>query len=239
MRMKIEVSKSIFLCVLCMGLSIQSFSQIKEAGIGLRIDSTKMANADIGVIFKWETVESGAVILKPTEWLVDLDSGVYNIKEMQEQLTLALTLQRLLEAEITRNREREAEIARLEQTIQKLRSEELEESKWLSNLEKIDFKRPDIEENQFTFTQDAMTAIISSEKLSLSKKEYYIDHLLATLNEKTAVRIIGEHGTTLDIIEAEEFLNRLKFSEFGLSTDFVIYMASDQQIVLQYLSHNK
>ncbi len=86
---------------------------------------------------------------------------------------------------------------------------------------------------QFSLFQD-----IVNDEFLISVKNEKIKTLLETLDSTTIAFIVGKYGTRLRVFEVEEFLNRLKFQEFGDFNDFSIYKNSHKELTLQYTKNS-
>lgn len=88
--------------------------------------------------------------------------------------------------------------------------------------------------NGFSTTQNELINKISSIDISFLEKKESTIQLLKTLNNDATVRIIGQNGTLLNILQVREFFSRLKFMEYGSNKNFEITMSSSYEITLKY-----
>ncbi|MEL6671610.1 MAG: hypothetical protein AAFR61_05440 [Bacteroidota bacterium] len=78
--------------------------------------------------------------------------------------------------------------------------------------------------------------LLLNPQTAYEKKEAVIKEVLTQLDAKPQAKILGENGTELDLLEAEEFLFRLQFGEYGPVAEYDIRLESQSEIVLQFVA---
>jgi hypothetical protein len=81
--------------------------------------------------------------------------------------------------------------------------------------------------------------IIGGNGLTFQEKESMIDQVLLELDFDAVAIIRGVYGTDLDIVEIRDFLDRLRFGEYGRPENFRVIKKSNALIELWYLDPNR
>lgn len=81
--------------------------------------------------------------------------------------------------------------------------------------------------------------IISSKNTSFQEKEEEIQYTLLYTNEKANVEIYGINGTLLETVGIKTFLKRLKFGEYGDSSNFEFFRTSNKLFKFKMISSNE
>lgn len=92
-----------------------------------------------------------------------------------------------------------------------------------------------ISQNGFSNGQNELLTKIVNPEINFLQKDESIYELLHTIDTTTIVKIIGKNETLLEKLNIIEFLDRLKFMEFGLTGDFDILRSSQYEINLKYI----